>query len=273
MRDPAADAEHLHPERPDPDLPARGHRRPAGTSWRASPATSVSATASFIGVGGVHRRHPGRPLGRLAVPRRAAGRRRGGARRARCSASRPAGHAGPAFVIVTFAMLELLGLDRHANWSSVTGGSQGLLMPLPDWDVRFHNWPFYYALLALLAGERRDDGLDPRAPSSGSVWSRSATTRTRRPASAWSRRCTRRWRSWPAPSWSASPAPSTATTSASSTVGAMFDIVLSMQVVLAVLLGGRGTVWGPVLGAFIVRAADRGHQHHDRRAWTRARSG
>ena len=36
------------------------------------------------------------------------------------------------------------------------------------------------------------------------------------------------------------------------TVGTMFDIVLSMQVVLAVLLGGRGTVWGPVLGAFIV---------------------
>lgn len=32
----------------------------------------------------------------------------------------------------------------------------------------------------------------------------------------------------------------------------MFDIVLSMQVVLAVLLGGRATVWGPVLGAFIV---------------------
>ena len=36
------------------------------------------------------------------------------------------------------------------------------------------------------------------------------------------------------------------------TVGTMFDIVLSMQVVLVVLLGGRGTVWGPVLGAFIV---------------------
>ena len=38
---------------------------------------------------------------------------------------------GPAFVIVSFAMLELLGLITR-NWSSVTGGSQGLLMPLPD---------------------------------------------------------------------------------------------------------------------------------------------
>ena len=28
----------------------------------------------------------------------------------------------------------------------------------------------------------------------------------------------------------------------------MFDIALSMQIVLAALLGGRGTVWGPVLG-------------------------
>ena len=54
---------------------------------------------------------------------------------------------GPAFVIVTFAMLELLGLVTR-NWSALTGGSQGLLMPLPGWDVRFHNWPFYYALLA-----------------------------------------------------------------------------------------------------------------------------
>jgi ABC-type branched-subunit amino acid transport system ATPase component len=32
----------------------------------------------------------------------------------------------------------------------------------------------------------------------------------------------------------------------------MFDIVVSVQVVLAVLLGGRGTILGPVLGAFIL---------------------
>jgi branched-chain amino acid transport system permease protein len=32
----------------------------------------------------------------------------------------------------------------------------------------------------------------------------------------------------------------------------MFDIVYSVFVVLAVLLGGRGTIWGPVLGAFIL---------------------
>jgi branched-chain amino acid transport system permease protein len=34
---------------------------------------------------------------------------------------------------------------------------------------------------------------------------------------------------------------------------AMFDISLAIQVVLAALLGGRGTVWGPVIGAFLLQ--------------------
>ena len=32
----------------------------------------------------------------------------------------------------------------------------------------------------------------------------------------------------------------------------MFSILISVQIVLAALLGGRGTLWGPVLGAFIL---------------------
>jgi branched-chain amino acid transport system permease protein len=32
----------------------------------------------------------------------------------------------------------------------------------------------------------------------------------------------------------------------------MFNILLSVQIVLSMLLGGRGTLWGPVIGAFIV---------------------
>jgi branched-chain amino acid transport system permease protein len=32
----------------------------------------------------------------------------------------------------------------------------------------------------------------------------------------------------------------------------MFDILVSVQIVLACLLGGRGTLWGPVVGAFII---------------------
>jgi len=34
----------------------------------------------------------------------------------------------------------------------------------------------------------------------------------------------------------------------------MFDIILSVQIVLAVILGGRGTIWGPVLGAFLIES-------------------
>jgi branched-chain amino acid transport system permease protein len=32
----------------------------------------------------------------------------------------------------------------------------------------------------------------------------------------------------------------------------MFSILISVQIILCLLLGGRGTLWGPVLGAFIV---------------------
>jgi branched-chain amino acid transport system permease protein len=157
---------------------------------------------------------------------------------------------GPAFVIVTFALLELLGLVTR-NWSSVTGGSQGLFMPLPEWDVRFHNWPFYYALLALVllsvgmtaAIRRSKFGLglvairddEDKAAGIGVVT--------------------------PVYKGLAFMASAVLVGVAGAiygyyvsflTVSAMFDVVLAMQVVLAVLLGGRGTVWGPVLGAFLI---------------------
>ena len=32
----------------------------------------------------------------------------------------------------------------------------------------------------------------------------------------------------------------------------MFDIVISVQIILCMLLGGRATLWGPVLGAFLI---------------------
>ena len=37
----------------------------------------------------------------------------------------------------------------------------------------------------------------------------------------------------------------------------MFNILLSVQIVLSLLLGGRGTLWGPVLGAFMIESAQR----------------
>lgn len=158
---------------------------------------------------------------------------------------------GAAFVIVTFAMLELLGLVAR-NWTSVTNGSKGFLMPLPTWDVRFQNWPFYYVLLALLllsiamsaAIKRSKLGLglvairddEDKAAGIGIVT--------------------------PLYKSIAFMASAVLIGTAGTVYGyyvsfldtsSMFDIVLSMELVLAALLGGRGTVWGPVLGAFILQ--------------------
>jgi ABC-type branched-subunit amino acid transport system ATPase component/ABC-type branched-subunit amino acid transport system permease subunit len=157
---------------------------------------------------------------------------------------------GMYFVIVTFATLQLLGI-LATTLSDLTGGSQGLALPLPTWDLAFQNWPFYYSLLALLAvtvavsawvrrsklglglfaiqdDEDKAAGLGLRTAVykmiafvlggtfigiAGGIYAYYVTFLN---------------------------------------TAAVFDIVTSMLIVLAVLLGGRGTVWGPVLGAFIV---------------------
>jgi ABC-type branched-subunit amino acid transport system ATPase component/ABC-type branched-subunit amino acid transport system permease subunit len=157
---------------------------------------------------------------------------------------------GMYFVIVTFAALSLMGIVAR-NLSSLTGGAQGLALPLPMWDIRYQNWPFYYALLALLAvtvavsfqvrrsklgmglfaiqdDEEKATGLGLNA----AVYKMIAFVL------------------------------GSAFTGVAGGIYAyyvsflntqsMFDIIASVLMILAVLLGGRGTVWGPVLGAFIV---------------------
>ena len=154
------------------------------------------------------------------------------------------------FVIVTFAALALMGIVAR-NLSSLTGGAQGLALPLPTWDIRYQNWPFYYALLALLCitvavsfQVRRsklgmglfaiqDDedkatglGLNAAVYKMVAFVLGSAFTGVAGGIYAYY-------------------------ISFLNTLS-MFDIVMSVLIVLAVLLGGRGTLWGPVLGAFIV---------------------
>ena len=158
---------------------------------------------------------------------------------------------GAAFVIVSFAMLELLGLVTR-NWTSLTNGSNGFLMPLPGWDLRFQNWPFYYALLFLLllsvamtAGIRRSKlGLGLMAIRDDEVKAEGIGVVTSVYKSI------------------AFMASAVLIGVAGTVYGyyvsfldtsAMFDISLSMEVVLAALIGGRGTVWGPVLGAFLLQ--------------------
>ncbi len=157
---------------------------------------------------------------------------------------------GAAFVIVSYATLELLGQVTR-NLSDVTGGSQGFLMPLPSWDVRFQNWPFYYALLALVllsigmtvAIRRSKLGLGLMAIRDDEDKAAGVGVRTAVYKSI----------AFMASAVLVGMAGAVYGYYVSTlSVSTMFDIVLSMQVVLAALVGGRGTVWGPILGAFLV---------------------
>jgi ABC-type branched-subunit amino acid transport system ATPase component/ABC-type branched-subunit amino acid transport system permease subunit len=157
---------------------------------------------------------------------------------------------GMYFVIVSFAALQLVGVVA-TTWSSLTGGSQGLALPLPTWSLARQDWPFYYSLLVLLVltvavsalvrqsklglglfaiqdDEDKATGLGLRTAVykliafvlggtfvgvAGGIYAYYVTFLN---------------------------------------TAAVFDIVTSVLIVLAALLGGRGTVWGPVLGAFIL---------------------
>jgi len=157
---------------------------------------------------------------------------------------------GMYFVIVTFATLQLLGVVATIS-SGLTGGSQGLAMPLPTWSLSYQDWPFYYSLLGLLVvtvtvsalvrrgklglglfaiqdNEDKAEGLGLRTAVykmiafvlsgtflgiAGGIYAYYVTFLN---------------------------------------TAAVFDVITSVLIVLAVLLGGRGTLWGPVLGAFII---------------------
>jgi branched-chain amino acid transport system ATP-binding protein/branched-chain amino acid transport system permease protein len=157
---------------------------------------------------------------------------------------------GHSFVILTIAFLfvmQIVGL----NWSALTNGNHGLTLPLPMWDIAYQNWPFYYALLGILVLtvalswwiRRTKFGMGLIAIREDE--SKAASVGVNTPI-------------YKVLSFTAS----AIFIGAAGGVYAyyltfidprgMFDIVVSVQVVLAVLLGGRGTIWGPVLGAFIL---------------------
>jgi branched-chain amino acid transport system permease protein len=155
-----------------------------------------------------------------------------------------------AFVIITIAFLFLMqaiGL----NFRGFTGGSNGITLPLPGWDADLGNLPFYYAFLGLLAASilmawwirRTKLGMGLVAIREDEDKAAAIGVRT----SAYKL---------------------LAFVASGTFVGVaggvyayfltfidprgMFDILVSVQIVLACLLGGRGTLWGPVLGAFVI---------------------
>jgi ABC-type branched-subunit amino acid transport system ATPase component/ABC-type branched-subunit amino acid transport system permease subunit len=157
---------------------------------------------------------------------------------------------GMYFIIVTFAALQLLGIVATI-WSGLTGGSQGLALPLPTWSLTYQNWPFYYPLLALLvlavavsAWVRRSKlglGLfaiqDDEDKAAGLGLATSAYKLIAFVLGG---------------TFLGVAGGIYAYYVTFLNVSAVFDIVTSMLIVLSALLGGRGTLWGPVLGAFII---------------------
>ena len=163
---------------------------------------------------------------------------------------------GHAFVIITIALL-LAAQIIAVNWKSLTNGSDGITLELPFWSSDFQNIPFYYAFLGLLVltvlfsawiartkfgtgliAIREDEG---KAASIGvnttlfKILAYGASTFFIGVAGGFYAY----FQTFLNP------------------VGA-FAILGSVLIVLSALVGGRGTLYGPVLGAFIVQLVNEG---------------
>jgi branched-chain amino acid transport system permease protein len=157
---------------------------------------------------------------------------------------------GHAFVIITIALLFLMQ-TLALNLPNITGGSAGVTLPLPSWDPDLGDLPFYYAMLVLavlavaLAAWVRRSKLGAGLLAIREDEGKAAVIGIRTPA-------------YKLLGFIAS---AVLIGVAGGVYGyfltfvdprGMFDILLSVQIVLAAMLGGRGTLWGPVLGAAVI---------------------
>ena len=157
---------------------------------------------------------------------------------------------GHAFVILTIAFLFLMQL-LATNWDELTNGTGGITLPIPTWSVEYQYWPFYYTLMGLLAVSllvswwirRNKFGMGLIAIREDE--DKAATVGV----------------STPTYKILAFVASAVFVGMAGGVYGyyisfidplGMFNILLSVQIILSLLLGGRDTLWGPVLGAFII---------------------
>ena len=157
---------------------------------------------------------------------------------------------GFAFVIITIAALFILQIVA-TNWDALTNGTSGITLPLPRWDISIQNWPFYYVLIGLLALSLlltwwiRRTKIGTGLLAIREDEDKAATIGINTPV-------------YKIIGFVAS---AVFLGMAGGVYGyylsfidpiGMFDIVISVQIILAVVLGGRGTLWGPVVGAAII---------------------
>ncbi|MFI6297164.1 ATP-binding cassette domain-containing protein [Nonomuraea sp. NPDC050790] len=154
---------------------------------------------------------------------------------------------GNAFIMITFAMLYLLGIVA-LNWTAVTNGNSGMVLPAPGGTSLL---PFYFSLLGLLVLTL----VMTQAIVSSRFGLALTSIREDEEKAA-------------GIGVNTSAAKLAAFVAGSVPIGvaggfygyylgfldsrAMFSIVTSIMIVLAALLGGAGTLWGPVLGAFLL---------------------
>ena len=158
--------------------------------------------------------------------------------------------SGAAFVIITVAFLFLTGVVA-TNWVGLTNGTSGLTLPLPSWGRDIMNWPFYYLLIALLVLQlvlswwirRTKLGMGLMAIRGDET--KAATVGINLPVNK----------------IIGFVASSVVVGMAGAVYGyyltfidprGMFGILLSVQIVLSVLIGGSGRLWGPASGAFLI---------------------
>lgn len=160
---------------------------------------------------------------------------------------------GHAFVIITIALLLAVQV-LTVNLRSFTHGSDGITLPLPGWPRSIQNVPFYYLFLALLAltvalsawvrRTKFGTGLVAIHDDEGKAAAIGVhTTRYKVVAYALS-----------AFFIGVAGGVYAYFLTFLNPLGA-FNILVSVTTVLAALLGGRGTLYGPVIGAFIVQIA------------------
>ena len=157
---------------------------------------------------------------------------------------------GPSFVIITVAFLFLVQ-NVATNWKSLTNGTAGLTLPLPTWDRDILNWPFYYALLGILALQAAMAWWIRRTKlGMGLVAIREDETKAATIGI-----------NLPVQKIIGFVASTVFVGMAGAVYGyyltfidprGMFGILLSVQIVLSMLIGGKGTLWGPILGAFLI---------------------
>lgn len=158
-----------------------------------------------------------------------------------------------AFVIITIALL-LSTQAVFTNWKSLTGGSNGLTLSLPPWSTDIQALPFYYLFLVVLGltllfsaqlrrrklgtglvAIREDEGKAAAIGVNVALYKIIAFA-----CSAFfvglAGGVYAYYQSFLNP------------------LG-MFSILSSVMIVLAALVGGRGTLFGPVVGAFLLQLA------------------